>query len=53
VAELLAPLQAKFSQDCWCRVAAEVTPLELQQQTAADAAAAALVSPALQQQQMW
>jgi hypothetical protein len=49
VAELLAPLQAKFSQDCWCRVAAEVTPLELQQQqqaAAGDAAGAAFAAPA-------
>jgi hypothetical protein len=32
LAELLLPLKAKFGQDCWCRVAAEVVPLELQQQ---------------------
>ncbi|WIA44295.1 hypothetical protein OEZ86_007098 [Tetradesmus obliquus] len=47
LAELLLPLKAKFGQDCWCRVAAEVAPLELQQQ------AAALHAPVQQQQHMW
>ncbi|WIA44296.1 hypothetical protein OEZ86_007099 [Tetradesmus obliquus] len=48
LAELLLPLKAKFGQDCWCRVAAEVAPLELQQQ-------AAVQAPVQQQQQqhMW
>uniref|UniRef100_A0A383WMH2 Uncharacterized protein n=1 Tax=Tetradesmus obliquus TaxID=3088 RepID=A0A383WMH2_TETOB len=43
----MLPLKAKFGQDCWCRVAAEVAPLELQQQ------AAALHAPVQQQQHMW
>jgi hypothetical protein len=52
--QLLLPLKAKFGQDCWCRVATEVTPLDMQQGAAA--AAAALPAPALQQQpqqHMW
>jgi hypothetical protein len=48
VGELLLPLKAKFAQDCWCRVAAEVTPLQLQQQAVG---AAAQGFPAQQQQQ--
>ncbi|KAF8060360.1 CCNA2 [Scenedesmus sp. PABB004] len=35
LAELLAPLKAKFGQDCWCRVASEVVPLALQTQAGA------------------
>jgi hypothetical protein len=50
LAELLLPLKAKFGQDCWCRVAAEVTPLDMQQ--AAAAAAAASQAPNEQQQQV-
>jgi hypothetical protein len=50
VGELLLPLKAKFAQDCWCRVAAEVTPLQLQQQQAAGAAAQGFPG---QQQQVW
>jgi hypothetical protein len=55
LAELLLPLKAKFGQDCWCRVAAEVAPLELQQQqtTAAAAAAAVAYFPVPQQQQIY
>jgi hypothetical protein len=30
LAELLMPLKVKFGQDCWCQVAAGVTPLSLQ-----------------------
>ncbi|KAF6264594.1 cyclin-like protein [Scenedesmus sp. NREL 46B-D3] len=32
LAELLLPVKVKFGQDCWCRMAAEVTPLDMQQQ---------------------
>jgi hypothetical protein len=46
--QLLLPLKAKFGQDCWCRVAAEVTPLDMQQ-----GAAAAAFQAAAMQQQMW
>jgi hypothetical protein len=52
LAELLLPLKAKFGQDCWCRVAAEVTPLDMQQAAAAAAAAAASQAPVQQQQQV-